>query len=320
MLIVQKFGGSSLADIERLRRAAGICLEARRREHKLIVVVSASGDVTDELVEAARQIDPRPPLRELDALMATGEQQSAALMAIMLRSMGAPAISFSGWQAGIFTGEQHGAAPIGLIMPGRLEAALDEGKIAVVAGFQWLSPLGDVTTLGRGGSDTTAVALSAALGAARCEIYTDVDGIYTADPRLVTGARLLKEIDFRDMLALARAGSQVLHAESVRLAMANGVDIRLLSSFKSSEGSVVRALPDGDRPAFAGVTRDSAACTVSAVGRAAGAGTLSELALLLGRAGVPVLGGSAEEGCVSVKVAQAQLLPALELIHSAIIR
>ena len=252
--------------------------------------------------------------------MATGEQQSAALMAIMLRSMGAPAISFSGWQAGIFTGEQHGAAPIGLIMPGRLEAALDEGKIAVVAGFQGLSPLGDVTTLGRGGSDTTAVALSAALGAARCEIYTDVDGIYTADPRLVTGARLLKEIDFRDMLALARAGSQVLHAESVRLAMANGVDIRLLSSFKSSEGSVVRALPDGDRPAFAGVTRDSAACTVSAVGRAAGAGTLSELALLLGRAGVPVLGGSAEEGCVSVKVAQAQLLPALELIHSAIIR
>lgn len=320
MLIVQKFGGSSLADIERLRRAAGICLEARRREHELIVVVSASGDVTDELVEAARQIDPRPPLRELDALMATGEQQSAALMAIMLRSMGAPAISFSGWQAGIFTGEQHGAAPIGLIMPGRLEAALDEGKIAVVAGFQGLSPLGDVTTLGRGGSDTTAVALSAALGAARCEIYTDVDGIYTADPRLVTGARLLKEIDFRDMLALARAGSQVLHAESVRLAMANGVDIRLLSSFKSSEGSVVRALPDGDRPAFAGVTRDSAACTVSAVGRAAGAGTLSELALLLGRAGVPVLGGSAEEGCVSVKVAQAQLLPALELIHSAIIR
>lgn len=320
MLIVQKFGGSSLADIERLRRAAGICLEARRREHKLIVVVSASGDVTDELVEAARQIDPRPPLRELDALMATGEQQSAALMAIMLRSMGAPAISFSGWQAGIFTGEQHGAAPIGLIMPGRLEAALDEGKIAVVAGFQGLSPLGDVTTLGRGGSDTTAVALSAALGAARCEIYTDVDGIYTADPRLVTGARLLKEIDFRDMLALARAGSQVLHAESVRLAMANGVDIRLLSSFKSSEGSVVRALPDGDRPAFSGVTRDSAACTVSAVGRAAGAGTLSELALLLGRAGVPVLGGSAEEGCVSVKVAQAQLLPALELIHSAIIR
>lgn len=319
MLIVQKFGGSSLADIERLRRAAGICLEARRREHKVIVVVSAPGDMTDDLLEMARQINPQPPAREMDALMATGEQQSAALMAMMLESLGAPASSFSGWQAGIFTPPLYGEAPVGLIIPERIDQTLEQGRIAVVAGFQGVSPEGDVTTLGRGGSDTTAVALAAAMDADRCEIYTDVDGIYTADPRLVTGARLLREIDFRDMLSLAKAGSQVLHSESVRLAMANDVEIRLLSSFESSEGSVVRFLPEERRPDFAGVTRDDAKCTVSAVGRAAGAQTLSELVLMLGRAGVPVLEVRSGEGCVSVKVARAQLMPALELVHSAII-
>ena len=320
MLIVQKFGGSSLADVERLRRAAGICLEARRREHKVVVVVSAAGDTTDDLMELAHQINPQPPDRELDALMATGEQQSAALMAIMLESLGAAAQSFSGWQAGIITTPHHGDARIGLMLPDRLSKALDEGKIAVVAGFQGVTAQGEITTLGRGGSDTTAVALAAAIVADRCEIYTAVDGIYTADPRLVTGARLLREIDFRDMLVLARSGSQVLHAESVRLAMANHVQIQLLSSFESSPGSTVRFLEDGKRPDFAGVTRDAESCTVTAVGRAAGSHTLSELVLLLGRAGVPVLDGSVGEGCVSVKVAQAQLLPALELIHSAIIR
>ena len=320
MLIVQKFGGSSLADLERLRRAAGICLEARRREHQVVVVVSAAGDTTDDLLDMARQINPQPPLRELDALMATGEQQSAALMAIMLESLGAAAQSFSGWQAGILTDAKHQQAHIGLVAPSRILSALDQGRIAVVAGFQGLSPAGDISTLGRGGSDTTAVALAAALGADRCEIYTDVDGIYTADPRLVTGARLLKEIDFRDMLILAGAGSQVLHPESVRLAMANDVEIRLLSSFESSPGSTVCRLKDEARPAFAGVTRDEERCTVTAVGRAAGPATLSELILLLGRAGVPALDGNTGEGCVSVKVAQAQLLPALELIHSALIK
>lgn len=320
MLIVQKFGGSSLAELERLRRAAEICLEARRGEHGLVVVVSAAGDTTDDLTELARQIQPQPPPRELDALMATGEQQSAALMAIMLQSLGAAAESFSGWQAGLFTTETHGEAKLRIIFPERLRQALDDGKIAVVAGFQGVTTVGDITTLGRGGSDTTAVALAAALNAERCEIYTDVAGIYTADPRLVTGARLLPEIDFRDMLALARAGSQVLHSESVKLAMANGVELRVLSSFARSPGSIVRALPDERRPDFAGVTRDARRCTVSAVGRAAGAYTLTELVLALARAGIPALSGSAEEGCASVKVAPAQLLPALELAHSAIIR
>ncbi len=319
MLIVQKFGGSSLADVERLRRAAGICLEARRGGHRVVVVVSAAGDGTDDLLELARQIDPQPSKRELDALMATGEQQSAALMAIMLESLGAGARSFSGWQAGVITSARHGEARIGLLLPDRLSETLEQGKIAVVAGFQGVSPQGEITTLGRGGSDTTAVALAAALGADRCEIYTDVDGIYTADPRLVTGARLLREIDFRDMLLLAKAGSQVLHPESVRLAMANGVALQVLSSFESAPGSAVRLLEEAERPDYAGVTRDEAAGTVTAVGRAAGPQTLSQLVLLLAGAGVPVLDGSAGEGCVSVKVAQAQLLPALELVHGALI-
>lgn len=319
MLIVQKFGGSSLADAERLRRAAQICLEARQGGHSTVVVVSAMGDTTDDLTQLARQINPRPPLRELDALMATGEQQSAALMAIMLESMGCAARSFSGAQAGIITNERHGSAPIAFIAPERLEAALEAGYAAVVSGFQGISPAGDITTLGRGGSDTTAVALAAALKADRCEIYTDVDGIYTADPRLVTGARLLREIDYTDMLRLSQAGSQVLHPESVRLAMANGVEIRLLSSFERGEGSVVRRLTEEKRPDFAGVTRDSERSILSAVGRAAGAETLSALVLLLSRAGIPVLSGQAGEGSVSLKLSPAHVLPALELVHSALI-
>ena len=320
MLIVQKFGGSSLADIERLRRAAGICMEARRMEHRLVVVVSASGDTTDELLELARQISPRPSPRELDALMATGEQRSAALMALMLQSMGAKAQSFTGWQAGVLTSPKNGAAKIELIAPDRISAALEQDQIAVVAGFQGISTRGDVTTLGRGGSDTTAVALAAALKAERCEIYTDVDGIYTADPRLVTGAKRLSEVDFRDMLALAQNGSQVLHPESVRLAMANNVEINLLSSFEGGAGSRVRFLPEGDRPPFAGVTRSEEDCTITAVGKAADAGTLSELVLLLGRAGVPVLSGAVGKGQVSVRVAPAQLLPSLELVHGEILK
>lgn len=320
MLIVQKFGGSSLADIERLRRAAGICAEALCRGHKLVVVVSACGDNTDELLELARQISPRPSPRELDALMATGEQRSAALMAMQLESMGVKARSFTGWQAGILTSPKSGSAEIELIAPERILAALRQGCAAVVAGFQGVSAAGDVTTLGRGGSDTTAVALAAALKADRCEIYTDVDGIYTADPRLVTGARRLQEVDFRDMLALAQNGSQVLHPESVRLAMANGVEINLLSSFEGGEGSRVRFLPEEERPPITGVTRNQEEGTITAVGKAADAGTLSRLVLLLGRAGVPVLSGAVGPGQVSVKIAPAQLLPSLELIHAELMK
>ena len=242
MLIVQKFGGSSLADLQRLRRAAGIAAEARRRENQVVLVVSAAGNSTDELLSLARRILPHPPRRELDALLATGEQRSAALMAMMLESLGCPARSFSGARAGIHTDGNFGEAAILRVEPETLRRSLSDGEIAVVAGFQGRSPTGEVATLGRGGSDTTAVALAAALEAERCEIYTDVDGICTADPRLIPSARLLREIDSRDMLRLAQAGSQVLHPGSVRLAMEKTVPLWLLSSFRAGEGTRVLLL------------------------------------------------------------------------------
>ena len=320
MLIVQKFGGSSLAGTERLRRAAGIAAEARRRGHSVLVVVSAMGDTTDELLDMAHEISSQPPARELDALISTGEQQSAALMAITLESMGLAARSFTGWQAGIITDGSHAEARIEMIAAGELAAALEGGEIAVVSGFQGVSPEGGITTLGRGGSDTTAVALAAALDAERCEIYTDVDGIYTADPRIVSGARRLEEIDFRDMLLLAGAGSQVLHDRSVALALANDVEIRLLSSFEPGRGSRVRLLADAERPDYAGVTRSEARSEITLAGRAAGTATLSELVIALSKSGIPVLSGSSGEGWVTVRVAPAQMIPALELTHTAYLR
>ena len=320
MLIVQKFGGSSLADLTRLRRAAGIAAEARRRGNELVLVVSAAGDSTDELLSLARQILPHPPARELDALLGTGEQRSAALMAMMLRSLGQPARSFSGPQAGIHTDDRHGEAAILSLEPERLRRSLEAGEIAVVAGFQGQSPAGDLSTLGRGGSDTTAVALAAALGAGRCEIYTDVDGIYTADPRLIPSARLLPEIDSRDMLRLAEAGSQVLHPGSVRLAMEKAVPLALLSSFRAGPGSRVLLLPEEKRPPLAGVTRDTEKNSVTLVGRAADEALLSRLRRQLERSGIPVRDARAEEGCVTLTVAPAQLLPALELCHRAVIQ
>lgn len=320
MLIVQKFGGSSLAGTERLRRAAGIAAEARRRGHSVLVVVSAMGDTTDELLDMAHEISAQPPARELDALLSTGEQQSAALMAITLESMGLAARSFTGWQAGIITDGSHAEARIEMIAAGELAAALERGEIAVVSGFQGVSPEGGITTLGRGGSDTTAVALAAALDAERCEIYTDVDGIYTADPRIVSGARRLEEIDFRDMLLLAGAGSQVLHDRSVALALANDVEIRLLSSFEPGRGSRVRLLADAERPDYAGVTRSEARSEITLVGRAAGTVTLSELVIALSKSGIPVLSGSSGEGWVTVRVAPAQMIPALELTHTAYLK
>lgn len=318
MMIVQKFGGSSLADLEKLRRAASIVLEARRRGHSVVAVVSAAGESTDELLDMARQIAPKPNQRELDALLSTGEQRSAALMAMMLESLGAPARSYTGWQAGVCTDGKHGAARIRLLVPERLHTAPDAGVIPVVAGFQGLSPRGDITTLGRGGSDTTAAALAAGLGAGRCEIYTDVDGIYTADPRLVPRARRLREIDFRDMLALARAGSQVLHPESVRLAMVNQVELWLLPAFRAAPGTKVAALPADRRPDFAGVTRDREQGTVTLVGKAVSPEAQPLLRYLLERSGIPALPGDAEAGCVSLKVAHAQLEEALVLIHDAV--
>ena len=315
MLIVQKFGGSSLADAEKLRRAAKTVLDARHRGHDVAVVVSAMGDTTDELIRLARELNPAPDARELDALMSTGENQSAALLSVALGSMGARSVSLAGWQAGMYTDGSHGGAALALTFPSRAAAALKDGVIPVIAGFQGVDIHGDVTTLGRGGSDTSAVALAAALGAERCEIYTDVNGVYTADPRLVPGARRVNEIDFGDMLLLARAGSQVLHPGSVELAMKNDVELLVLSSAGEPGRTAVHRLDAARRPDFAGVTRSAENSTVTLVGAACRSHTLPEIAAALSAANVRVRGGRMGAGYAGVKVDAEQLILALQTLH-----
>ena len=314
MLIVQKFGGSSLADGERLRHVARLCLKRRQMEQELVVVVSAMGDTTDILKSQARQMNDRPPLREMDALMTTGEQQCAALLVMTMEELGLKAVSLTGWQAGILTDQKHGDSDIKLIAPGRIEEELSLGRIPVVTGFQGICGKGDLTTLGRGGSDTTAVALAAALEADGCEIYTDVEGIYTADPRLLT-ARKLEAIDFRDMLALAKAGSKVLHAKSVELAMANSMKLELLSSFSGERGTKVCWLKETQRPDFAGITGNAESGRISLGGKKADATALSSAVLLLAAEGIEVQGGSLADNCISLNVDKKDFLQAMELLH-----
>ena len=319
MLIVQKFGGSSIADGDRLRRAAGICMRQRQNGNEVVVVVSAMGDTTDLLADRARVLGAKPSPREMDALITTGEQQSAALLVMTMESLGMPAVSLAGWQAGIYTDCRYGDSDIRLIAPVRIREALSRGKVPVVTGFQGVCAAGDITSLGRGGSDTTAVALAAALESDCCEIYTDVDGIYTADPRLIQEAVKLDAIDYRDMLALAEAGSQVLHAKSVELAMANSVVIHLLSSFTDAPGSQVRALRDGSRADFAGITRSRTSGEISLAGKAADTAALSRAVLLLAAEGIEVLSGSVGDGRISVLVKEEEQPRTMQLLHREMI-
>lgn len=316
MFIVQKYGGSSLAGPEGLRRAASIIARTRRQGHAVAAVVSAMGSSTDELLRLARRIAPSPPARELDALLGTGEQQSAALLAIALDSMGEKARSLSGPQAGLCASGEHGDGRIALMLPRRLLETLDEERVAVVCGFQAQNAEGDLITLGRGGSDTSAAAIAAALEADRCEIYTDVDGVYTADPRLLPEARQLAAIDYADMLRLAESGSQVLHSRAAKLAMEQELDLRVLSSFREGGGTRVCRLADSERPAWAGLTRDAASGTLTLVGRAAGAEALSRLVLTLAEEGLPVLGGELGEGLLRVRLPPDRLEEGLRLSHS----
>ena len=239
MLIVQKFGGSSLADGDRLRHVARLCLRRRQLEQELVVVVSAMGDTTDILNNRAREQSERPPLREMDALMTTGEQQCAALLVMTMEKLGMKAVSLTGWQAGILTDRDHGNADIKVIAPARIKEELSLGKIPVVTGFQGICSKGDLTTLGRGGSDTTAVALAAALKAERCQIFTDVDGVYDRDPRKYPGAVRFGRISYGKMLELIENGAQVLHDRSVELAREQGIRVEVLSSFTGNPGTIV---------------------------------------------------------------------------------
>ena len=249
-LIVQKFGGSSVADAESIKRVAKRIVATKQAGNDVVVAVSAMGDTTDDLLELAHQVTPIPAPRELDMLLSSGERISMALLAMAIKSMGYDARSFTGSQAGMITDAQHGAARIVDITPVRLRAALDENAVVIVAGFQGFNrDTKDITTLGRGGSDTTAVALAAGLGADTCEIYTDVDGVFTADPRVVKKARKLDRISSEEMLELAAAGTKVLHIRAVEFARRHGVTLHVRSSFSPNEGTIVyNAVPGEDAP------------------------------------------------------------------------
>ncbi|GAA5518343.1 aspartokinase [Demequina sediminis] len=270
-LVVQKYGGSSVADAEALRRVARRVADTVRAGHDVVVTVSAMGDTTDELIDLANQVTDSPDAREMDILLTAGERISMALLAMAIGAEGVPAQAFTGPQAGVITTEHHGRARIIDVAPGRLQRALSQGKVAIVAGFQGLNQeTQDVTTLGRGGSDTTAVALAAALGADVCEIYTDVDGVFTADPRIVPTARKLDRITYEEMLDLAASGAKVLMPRCVEYARRFTVPIHVRSSFSGLEGTwVVGETEEGDEmedPIIAGVAHDRSEAKITVTG------------------------------------------------------
>ena len=268
-LVVQKYGGSSVADAERIKRVAERIVATKRDGHDVAVVVSAMGDTTDELIDLAEQIVPVPEGREFDMLLTAGERISMALLAMAINSLGYRAESFTGSQAGVLTTSVHGRARIVDVTPGRIEGSIAQGNIAIVAGFQGFSKeTMNITTLGRGGSDTTAVAIAAALGADVCEIYTDVDGVYTADPRIVPNARKLESVTFEEMLELAACGAKILHLRSVEYARRFGLPMHVRSSFSAKPGTTVQGsieeLPV-EQAIISGVAHDRSEVKVTAV-------------------------------------------------------
>ena len=267
MLIVQKYGGSSVADAAKIERVAGIIADTYRAGNEVVVVLSAQGDTTDDLIEKAREINPEPSKREMDMLLTVGEQISVALMAMQLEKMRLPAVSLTGWQIEMNTNSTYGAARIKSVSTERIRRELDKNRIVLIAGFQGINKFGDVTTLGRGGSDTTAVAIAAVLGADKCQIYTDVDGVYTADPRKVPGARKLDAITYDEMLELASLGSQVLHNRSVELAKRYHVDLEVLSSYECKPGTKVKeVVKKMERMIISGVAKDANIARITVVG------------------------------------------------------
>ncbi|CAK7287592.1 aspartate kinase [Streptomyces misionensis] len=270
-LVVQKYGGSSVADAEGIKRVAKRIVEAKKNGNQVVVVVSAMGDTTDELIDLAEQVSPMPAGREFDMLLTAGERISMALLAMAIKNLGHEAQSFTGSQAGVITDSVHNKARIIDVTPGRIRTALDEGNIAIVAGFQGVSAdKKDITTLGRGGSDTTAVALAAALDAEVCEIYTDVDGVFTADPRVVKKARKIDWISFEDMLELAASGSKVLLHRCVEYARRYNIPIHVRSSFSGLQGTWVSSEPIGDKKVeqaiISGVAHDTSEAKITVVG------------------------------------------------------
>ena len=288
-LIVQKFGGSSVADADRIRNVARIITETYRKGHSVVAVLSAQGDTTDDLIEKAKEINPSASKREMDMLLATGEQISISLCAMAIERMGYQAVSLTGWQAGMLTDSSYSSARIKRIRTERIQKELDKKKIVLVAGFQGINKYDDITTLGRGGSDTSAVALAAALHADLCQIYTDVDGVYTADPRHVTGARKLEEITFDEMLELASLGAQVLHNRSVEMAKRYNVNMEVLSSFSGKPGTKVKeVVKTMEKIHVSGVAKDKNVARLALVGLADQPGIAFKIFSLLAKKDINV--------------------------------
>lgn len=264
-LIVQKFGGTSVANTGRLQNVADIVTSTYKAGNQVVVVVSAQGDTTDDFIAKAAELNDRPSKREMDVLLSAGEQISMALLAMAIQRLGFPVISLTGWQAGIETDINYSEARIRKVTAERIRSELDRNRIVIVAGFQGINKQDDITTLGRGGSDTTAVAIAASLGADLCQIYTDVDGVYTADPRLVPDARKLEAITYDEMLELATLGAQVLHNRSVEMAKKYNVDLEVVSSFTRNPGTKVKEGSDMEKMNVSGVARDNNCARVAII-------------------------------------------------------
>jgi aspartate kinase len=294
-LVVQKYGGSSVADADGIKRVAQRIVATRKAGHSVVVVVSAMGDTTDELHDLAKQVSPLPPGRELDMLLTAGERISMALLAMAIANLGLEARSFTGSQAGMITDSAHGRARIIDVTPGRITGALAEGAIPIVAGFQGVSQNGkDITTLGRGGSDTTAVALAAALSADVCEIYTDVDGVFTADPRIVRTARRIPWISYEEMLEMAACGAKVLQVRCVEYARRYGLPIHVRSSFSNRTGTTISVLPhtaEGatvEQPIISGVAHDRSEAKITVAGVPDRVGVAAQIFRTVAAAGINI--------------------------------
>ncbi len=288
MLIVQKFGGSSVANAERIFNVANRVIETKNKGHKVVVVLSAQGDTTDDLVQKAKEINPNASKREMDVLLSTGEQQSCALMVMALNKLGCPAISLNATQVGIYTNSAYSNARIKRISRDRLNLELENNNVCVVTGFQGYNKFDDITTLGRGGSDTTAVALAAVLDADLCEIYTDVDGVYTSDPRIVKNAKKIESISYDEMLELASLGAKVLHSRSVELAKKYNINLVVRSSLTREEGTIVKEESGMEKMLVSGVAVDRNVARIAITGLEDKPGTAFRLFSLLSKEKISV--------------------------------
>lgn len=320
MLIVKKFGGSSVANKERIFRVAERCIEEYKKGNDVVVVLSAMGDTTDELLAKAADINPNAPKRELDMLLTTGEQVSVSLMAMAMHALGVPAVSLNAYQVMMHSTSRYGNARFKRIDAERIRHELDSGKIVIVTGFQGVNKYDDYTTLGRGGSDTTAVALAAALRADACEIYTDVDGVYTADPRVVKNARKLKEITYDEMLELATSGAKVLHNRSVEMAKKYGVQLVVRSSLNLEEGTTVKEVAKMEKMLNSGVAGDKNTARISVLGVSDQPGVAFKIFHTLAKNNINVdiiLQSVGRDGTkdISFTVSQDDLKPALAILE-----